>query len=404
MKFEIITGDCLESLKHLPDNSIHCCVTSPPYWGLRDYGTIGQLGLEESPDLYVAKMVEVFREVRRVLRDDGTLWLNLGDSYANNGTGGNGATGGRDKSTLQSQMPPIGTTPVMRSGPTGLKTKDLVGIPWLTAFALRADGWYLRQDIIWAKPNPMPESVRDRCTKSHEYIFMLTKSARYFYDAEAIKEPAVSIDRKKWVDNGSDKQRGHSRRHAGFNGRYADRIMEEGAPATRNRRDVWFVATEPFKEAHFATFPRNLIEPCVLAGTSDKCCASCGTPWKRVLEKYDTGLKQKMADGWDTGEGGHGTFHRDGRESGEAGKPVMATRTTGWTPNCKCPTTETKPCVVLDPFCGSGTTGVVALKHGRDFIGLELNPEYSEMSRKRISGSLPETIPTMEDWLVELGD
>ncbi|MCU1305112.1 MAG: putative adenine-specific DNA-methyltransferase, partial [Candidatus Sulfotelmatobacter sp.] len=186
-------GDVREILPRLEAESVHCVVTSPPYWGLRDYGCEGQLGLESTPDLYIANMVGVFREVKRVLRADGTLWLNMGDSYASNGTGGNGATGGRDKSTLQSAMPPIGTTPVERHIPAGLKAKDLCGIPWLLAFALRADGWYLRQDIIWSKPNPMPESVTDRCTKAHEYIFLLSKSERYYYNAEAVMEPYARL-------------------------------------------------------------------------------------------------------------------------------------------------------------------------------------------------------------------
>jgi DNA modification methylase len=264
MTMRILIGDCLTRMQEMPDQSVHTCVTSPPYFGLRDYGMAGQIGLEDTPDAFVARLVEVFREVRRVLRDDGTLWVNLGDSYAGGGRGGN-----PPDSPHQKQATSAGSVSVQHRKlevPDGLKAKDLIGIPWRVAFALQADGWYLRQDIIWHKPNPMPESVRDRCTKAHEYIFMLSKGPRYYYDADAVKEPAVSTDVKKFTDKGADKQRGHGRRHAGFNGRYADKLAAEGVPDTRNRRSVWTVATKPYKGAHFATFPPDLIEPCILAG------------------------------------------------------------------------------------------------------------------------------------------
>ena len=299
----IYLGDCLETMRTWPDGFIHTVVTSPPYWGLRNYGVEGQFGLEKSPEEYVRRMVEVFREVRRVMRDDGTLWLNLGDSYIGSGCGGSSEVG-------------------------GLKPKDLCGIPWRVAFALQADGWYLRSDIIWNKPNPMPESVTDRPTKSHEYIFLLTKSPDYFYDAEAIKEPA-----KDW---GSRDRRGQER--------FENGVMPGGAPHTgltdgdfssrgRNKRSVWTITTKAFSEAHFATFPEDLIEPCILAGTSQRgVCEGCGAPWDRVLERFDTGLKQKMPDGFATHEGGHGSFHREGREKGKINVPVMANRTTGWNP------------------------------------------------------------------------
>lgn len=229
--------------------------------GLRDYGVDGQIGLEQTPEEYIAKLVDVFREVRRVLKDDGTLWVNIGDSYAHSMRQSGAVHAGAKQNSNAGSI---------RDGfkrcPDGLKEKDLIGIPWMLAFALRADGWYLRQDIIWAKPNPMPESVADRCTKSHEYIFMLSKSSRYFYDADAIKEPAVSTDLKKFTDGGLDKQRGHSRRHAGFNGRYAERLAQDGVPESRNRRSVWTIPTRPYAEAHFATYPPDLIRPCILAG------------------------------------------------------------------------------------------------------------------------------------------
>jgi DNA modification methylase len=266
MAMQILIGDCLTRMRELPDQSVHTCVTSPPYFGLRDYGMAGQIGLEDTPDAFVARLVDVFREVRRVLRDDGTLWLNLGDSYAattlqNNNTPNANRAGHSDASSRAIAAGLSG-----RKVKPGLPSKNLLGIPWRVAFALQADGWYLRQDIIWHKPNPMPESVRDRCTKAHEYLFMLSKGPRYYYDADAVKEPAVSTDARKFTDNGMDKQRGHGRRHAGFNGRYADKIAADGVPDTRNRRSVWTVATKPFKGAHFATFPPDLIEPCILAG------------------------------------------------------------------------------------------------------------------------------------------
>ena len=259
-------GDCLESLRAMPERSVNCCVTSPPYWGLRDYGVSGQLGLEPTPEAYVAKMVDVFREVRRVLRDDGTLWLNLGDSYANppsgqaqraiNGQGGDYGRGGFPKSEAH-----VGK--LRHSIPPGLKPKDLVGIPWRVAFALQADGWYLRQDIIWAKPNPMPESVTDRCTKSHEYVFLLSKSAKYFYDAEAVKEAAETKPHARGGTHealGGPMDRGG---HSQYDAAHQSRVWGDG---TRNRRSVWQISTRPYKGAHFATFPPALIEPCIKAG------------------------------------------------------------------------------------------------------------------------------------------
>lgn len=348
--FTVLAGDCIKSMAQLPDNSVHCCVTSPPYFGLRDYGTAkweggdpncdhirkhakhggeradrdqsanvfqykgkceicgatsvdDQIGQEQTPDDFVAKMVEVFEQVRRVLRPDGTLWLNLGDSY--NGSGGQGtkpnimsieAAQGRGGKSIQVN---------------GLKQKDLIGIPWMVAFALRKAGWYLRQDIIWHKPNPMPESVQDRCTKAHEYIFLMTKSPSYYYDIDAIREP--------WKQNPSDIKRaiekhpGYAAKHdEGYNGDV--RGQPVGDPTKgRNKRSVWTVTTKPYKGAHFATFPRDLIEPCILAG---------------------------------------------------------------------CPVGG----VVLDPFGGSGTTAEVSLKHRRKAILCELNPEYIKLIHQRMNG------------------
>ncbi|RUM99153.1 site-specific DNA-methyltransferase [Pseudaminobacter arsenicus] len=238
------------------DKSVHCAVTSPPYFGLRDYGMEGQMGLEQTPDEYVAGMVAVFREVRRVLRDDGTLWLNLGDSYAANRTYQVASTkGGPKHSGAQGKL---GGSHV----PDGLKPKDLIGIPWRVVFALQADGWYLRQDIIWHKPNPMPESVRDRCTKAHEYIFMLSKSARYYFDAVSIKETAAESSKARWPC-GTTRVNSSKQGFDVSSGRGANSC---GVGEKRNRRSVWTVSTKPFKGAHFATFPPDLIEPCILAG------------------------------------------------------------------------------------------------------------------------------------------
>lgn len=250
MNYKVLQGDCIESLKTLDDESVNCCVTSPPYWGLRDYGTADQLGLEETPEEYVANMVKVFSEVKRVLTKDGTLWLNLGDSYAGNcsRTSSGRAGMGKEREGIYS-----------RSG-DGLKSKDLVGIPWRVAFALQADGWYLRQDIIWHKPNPMPESVADRCTKAHEYIFLLSKSSKYYYDHEAVKEKAKTEPQSR------------NKNREGYNADYpkGDRFSEGdrvfGADGLANKRSVWTVNTKPYPEAHFATYPKKLIRPCIKAG------------------------------------------------------------------------------------------------------------------------------------------
>jgi len=254
--FEVLVGDCQEMLSmFIEDRYVQTCVTSPPYFGLRDYGHGGQIGLEETPEEYVRKLVEVFREVKRVLKDDGTLWLNIGDSYASNPASGGAQsskmTGGEHKRTPSERK---------YQRPDGLKPKDLIGIPWMLAFALRADGWYLRQDIIWHKPNPMPESVRDRCTKAHEYVFLLSKSERYFFDAEAMKEPSAQPERAGKLERS-------------FSTGKPDAVLRQDVgravmrTETRNRRSVWTVATRPYKGAHFATFPPALIEPCILAGS-----------------------------------------------------------------------------------------------------------------------------------------
>jgi DNA modification methylase len=265
MTVEILNGDCIEMMKTLPARSVNCCVTSPPYFGLRDYGHEGQIGLEETPEAFVQKMVEVFREVNRVLRDYGTLWLNLGDSYAGSGKGRNG-DGSPNVDPLSKQATSAGTIigKLIKSQTPDCKPKDLIGIPWRVAFALQADGWYLRQDIIWHKPNPMPESVTDRCTKAHEYIFLLSKSARYFYDAPSIEEDA------KWERWGNQTE---NKKHCGTGGHLGGKSLSElPIRDKKNKRSVWSIPTKSYRGAHFATFPTDLVRPCILAG-----CPTGGT-------------------------------------------------------------------------------------------------------------------------------
>jgi site-specific DNA-methyltransferase (adenine-specific) len=331
----VLCGDVLERMEDIASESIQCCVTSPPYFGLRNYGADGQIGLEPSPEAYVAKMVQVFRGVRRVLRKDATLWLNLGDSY--------------------------------------LAGKQLGGIPWRVAFALQSDGWILRQDCIWHKPSPMPSSVTDRCTTAHEFIFLLAKSERYYYDAEAIKEESKTAGKI-----------------GGFTGYQAkavnrtpsgNQIPENGKsyvrPDTRNRRSVWKVSTKPYKGAHFATFPPDLIEPCILAGTSaEGCCSNCRAPLIRQTSK--TKLKRSRPNAYTK------RTHEEGTGNACANDVAgVAVETLGWAPSCDC-AAEVMPCTVLDPFAGSGTTLQVARHHGRNGVGIELNPDYIELAKARI--------------------
>jgi DNA modification methylase len=372
---QILQGDCIETMRGLPAGIVQTCVTSPPYYGLRDYGHEGQIGLEETPDAYVAKLVEVFREVKRLLRDDGTLWLNLGDSYnGSGGAGGDYGVGG-----LKEGQPKYPGRNI-----AALKPKDLIGIPWSVAFALRADGWYLRSDIIWHKPNPMPESVTDRPTKAHEYIFLLSKSRDYYYDSDAIKEQSV------------DPQGSAKRYEAAFfvgpkheAGGYSPNGAKHTAgikefDGTRNKRSVWTVTTKPYAEAHFATFPPDLIEPCILAGTSAHgCCAKCGAVWERQVEYESNGTRKSGNDrALAMGHSANGPTAM--MRAGEARTSI----TVGWQPTCTC-NADVVPCTVLDPFNGSGTTGAVSLKHGRKYIGCELNPEYIELAHRRIERSQP---------------
>jgi len=375
MAINTLQGDVLDKLAELPDKSVHCIVTSPPYWGLRSYLhkddplKAFEIGCEKTPEEYVAKMVAVFREAKRVLRDDGVCFLNLGDSYAGSGVHAeHHANPGKSQSATRGCLSGVPITP-------GLKPKDLCGIPWRVALALQADGWYLRSDIIWFKRNPMPESVTDRPTKAHEYIFLLTKSQRYFYDAEAVKEESgeqtgMAADFKRETkDHVIPKQ--SAKQH---------RVEREQTKNTgrRNLRSVWDITTKGYLGAHFATFPPELPERCIKAGTSEKgVCSKCGAGWVRVVEreKHPTrDMEQQREKAKERGVLG-------GKVQGPEGM-IDITKTLGWSPACKC-NTDTIPATVLDCFGGSGTTGEVAERLGRNAILIELNPKYIPLIQKR---------------------
>lgn len=316
MSWRILPGDAREQLRSLPSDSVQCVVTSPPYYGLRDYEADGQIGLEETPGEYVSALVDVFHEVRRVLRLDGTLWLNLDDSY---------------------------------------QDKSLIGVPWMVASALREDGWLVRSEVIWAKPRLRPESVTDRPTRAHEQLFLLTLGPNYFYDADAVREEA-----KDWA--------------------------RTGEPATRNRRSVWEISTQPYPGAHFAPFPLRLVEPCVMAGSSLRACGVCGAPQTRVTARRTDFGSHSVWTGRtveEISEAGKWTAERlNGHASLKAG-PMVSVETVGWESACGHGD-DSGRCIVLDPFAGSGTVGVVCEWLGRDFIGIELNPEYAQLAEKRI--------------------
>jgi DNA modification methylase len=403
--YNIIEGDVLAVLAGLPAASVQCVVTSPPYWGLRDYGAEGQIGLEPSLDEFVAKMVAVFAEVRRVLRDDGTLWLNLGDSYAQNGRAKTAAETEKNIARASDRGYDVGSWGASRGSAegfdrarntagNGLKPKDLCGVPWRVALALQADGWWLRSDIIWSKPNPMPESCTDRPTKAHEYLFLLTKSARYYYDAEAVKIPVARYDYGK-ISSGNKGNLDARSLGGSSSGNEGNGIPIETS-GKANLRTVWHIPTQPYAEAHFATYPMKLVEPCVKAGTSEKgCCPECGTPWVRVVDTIGVATRPDKTSKYGSPE----DDIRGGSETLRT-RVINTTTTTGWSPGCGCEwrprDVENKrpappqpyspiPCVVLDPFCGSGTTGLVACQHDRRFIGIELNPTYAALARKRIA-------------------
>jgi DNA modification methylase len=395
----VVCGDALEVLAGLPDGLVQTCVTSPPYWGLRDYGVRprvwggeagcrhrwdgepggqagascrrcgawkGCLGLEPEPDLYVEHLVAVMREVRRVLREDGTLWLVLGDTFAAHRT-----------PQVPDALAGRRSAGVWKSLPAGLKPKDLVGIPWRVAFALQADGWWLRSDIVWSKPDPTPESVHDRPTRAHEFVFLLTKSRRYLYDDLAVRE----------VDHGGPGDGGHRlAKSSGRGARCAGRPPCEAGG--RNRRSVWTIPTRGFRGGHTATFPEALAELCVLAGTSPVACRRCGAPWRRILRSRLLLDGRELPGGGWTGPSG-GRRRRPVRAAGSAGRRIEVERTTaGWEAGCGHDAPGGR-CLVLDPFAGAGTTGLLAARHGRDFLGIELSADHARTARARIAAGLP---------------
>lgn len=400
--YRILYGDALTQLRTLPADSVHCVVTSPPYYGLRDYGADGQIGLEPTIEAYVARLVEVFEECRRVLRDDGTFWLNLGDSYAGSATSGFRPGSGRADGIVDDR------NQRNRNGngcPSGLKPKDLMMIPARVAMALQAAGWWLRADIIWAKRAPMPESVTDRPTRSHEHVFLLTKSDRYFYDAEAVREENSPTSGKwgKNVVSATASAQGNGRHGAsGIMGGEIDHAETIARYYTngRNQRDVWTLSPEPYPDAHFATFPTEIPRRAILAGTSERgCCPACGAPWERVVsrKKHPTRDVEKQR-----AISAASPSRTDGKTEGPGGMLDVVV-TTGWRPTCACPGLDgdapwpdlamhpdgeanwpAVPCTVLDPFLGSGTTIAVAVGLGRHGIGIELNQDYISLAEKRI--------------------
>ena len=372
-KVRILRGDAIRMLSRLDDDSVQCVVTSPPYWGLRDYKHPKQVGSESSPYEYIDRLVSIFREVRRVLRPDGTLWLNLGDCYAT-GAGkvgshpGGGAQGKGWKKRGHSTQP--NRLPI-----EGLKPKDLIGLPWRVALALQADGWYLRSDIIWNKPNPMPESITDRPTKAHEYLFLFAKSRRYFYDHYAIKEDGSnrSMGNKshKYTGTGDKK---HRTKECLLS--VTDKVWKK-----RNRRTVWTIATKPYPEAHFAVFPDELPRVCVQAGTSERgCCSLCGSPYKRIIKKTKKKRDDFKGSTFDKGKTGAKERGGDRTQKGDCfhSEPV------GWKQQCSCKRAKPVPCTVLDPFGGSGTTAKVAKELGRHSVLVELNKDYVALIKKRL--------------------
>lgn len=437
-------GDALTTLQRLKSESVHCIVTSPPYWGLRDYGTatwIGgdpdcahrvggqvpqtrapdaaivagvrpgvdasrcltcgairqddQLGLEPSPEEYVAKLVAVFREARRVLRRDGTCWLNLGDSYAGGGYSNHAINGPEwydaaslDKRRDRQQKLKKAVEPL------GLKPKDLIGVPWRVAFALQADGWYLRSDIVWAKPNPMPESVRDRPTSAHEHVFLLTRSPHYFYDADAIAEPA-----QDWTRGGPGTGILTTEHYGADNGgnaglaALAARYKNGDAPPTRNARNVWEIDTQPFPGAHYAVMPGKLAARCIAAGTPEGgVCQTCAAPfsraWTYAQRPRHSGAEKRRETAAQNAQ--QGITSKEGtRPAGSVG-PATPKLDHGWKPTCRCSRVAddvglAAKAIVLDPFFGAGTTGLVARRMGRACVGIELSADSVTLAAERLN-------------------
>jgi DNA modification methylase len=397
----IITGDCLDVLPKVPAKSVQCCVTSPPYYGLRDYGVEGQLGAEKVPDClgwatgspcgecFVCHMVQVFRQVWRVLRDDGVLFLNLGDTYCTKAGKGDNAPQTKWK---KGATYPNGA-PHRCAELEGFKPKDRIGIPHRVAFALQADGWYWRDEVVWDKVNPMPQSATDRCSGVHEIVFMFSKRERYFYDWKAIEETATQKGRVRSDPVGGNKY---------IEGvKHSNGSVFEGSD-NRRKRSVWSIASHPLKEKHFAAFPPRLVEVCVRAGTSQKgCCRKCGAPVVRVLEKTRVatrpGLDSKVFGGpnsqFRVSKDPRHQEEWDGKEVGnrDPQRHVTGTKTIGWKAGCDCGE-GTVPCIVLDMFSGAGTTCLVAKQLGRRYLGIELNPDYVAMSNRRINGAAPRLV------------
>lgn len=419
MRNKIIQGDIRKVAKTLESQSVHCMVTSPPYWKLRDYGIEGQFGMEETPEKYVENLVAIFRELKRVLRDDGTLFLNLGDSYVASAKGSvvtknSTLTGSRNYESNSSPPNLFDKT----SAPN-LKPKDLVGIPWRVAFALQADGWYLRNDIIWAKLNGLPESVTDRCTKMHEYLFLLTKSPKYYFDHEAIKEPNADPNRTNWAIGKQYQQNEQFNQASGDN----HRGLEQTEASGRNKRTVWHVNTEidpllqylitqletdnpellqqyltqydldsqskstiwslpvgQYKEAHFAVMPMDLVRPCIKAGCPAKTCSKCGAPWVRITQKV-----KGVPSSFNGSSFNRGKTHDAQAALSTVGQPerTVQTKLLGFQPTCDCQA-NTVPGLVFDPFAGSGTVAKVAIEQNKDWSGCELNAEYTELINKRL--------------------
>jgi len=375
-KFMLINKDVLLALKDIPNNTVHTVVTSPPYWQLRDYFVSDQLGQEETPEEFIDNLVEICNEIKRVLRKDGTFWLNIGDGYNNN------SGFSRAKKKWKREGRKGGSADKKSFKHAVIKIKDLVGIPWRLAFALQEAGWYLRCDVVWSKTNPMPDGAKDRPTRGHEYIFLLTKSQKYFYDYYAVLED-------------SDE---HPDGEQGFGANYQEGTfrMDQERIFThygkRNKRSVWETSVSSFKGNHFATFPLKLISPCVRAGTSEYgCCVKCGTPWDRKFAKEKVKIDQKKNNkNIETGD-----FIFNCMPVKEVYSLHLVEK--GWAKQCKCDTNEVKPCIVLDPFSGMATTGLAAFKCNHNYIGIELNKKYLQMSRERLSDGCNEFIKEVED-------
>jgi DNA modification methylase len=453
MRATILQGDCRTVLAGLPAESVQCVVTSPPYFGLRAYGTNpqvwggdpecdhqweteryyreggnsgsskdafheagpenaarlketrwretttcgkcgawrGELGAEPTPALFVDHIVEVFREVRRVLRPDGVVWLNLGDTYARNPAKGQHKPGDSGKQAYLYDHGGGRASATADLGRSGLKEKDLMGIPWRVAFALQDDGWWLRRDVIWDKPNALPESVTDRPSGSHEYVFLLTRSANYYYDADAIREPHSDVSLARVRRGHHDP--GHKYEDGPGDQTIANDLSHACHPNGRNKRSVWRVNTANYKGSHYATFPPDLIAPMILAGTSERgCCPNCRAPWERITQKGEPDREWQRRCGGNADGEYHGQGTKDYERAGVQNPSSVKARilagmrdrkTVGWRPTCECPRHEPVPCTCLDPFGGSGTVGEVATKLGRQAVLVELNPDYVQQASER---------------------